>query len=124
VSFGANPRATEEALALTFSALADPSRRRAVELLQSTPLRAGDLAAALRLSPAAMSRHLRVLRQAGLIEEEPTGNDLRLRVYRLRPQRFRVLRTWLSEVEAFWEVELAAFKTHAERTHGPKGSNG
>jgi DNA-binding transcriptional ArsR family regulator len=108
---------TEEALGLTFSALADPSRRRAVELLQRGPLRAGDLAAALRMSPAATSRHLRVLRKAGLIEEEPAGDDLRLRVYRLRPQRFRVLRGWLTDVESFWEAELAAFKAHAERAH-------
>lgn len=115
MGFGANPQVTERMLGLTFSALADPSRRRAVELLQRGPLRAGDLAAALRLSPQAMSRHLRVLRKAGIIEEEPAGEDLRLRVYRLRPPCFRALRGWLTEVESFWQAELAAFKAHAER---------
>ena len=104
----------------TLAALADPTRRRVIDLLHTTELRAGDLAEALRMSPAAMSRHLRVLRVNGLVEESHQGADARVRVYRLRPQRFKALRKWLDEVESFWESELDAFKEHAERTRGNK----
>ncbi len=102
----------------TFAALADPTRRRAVELLRGGALRAGELAAALAMSPPAMSRHLRVLRASGLVEERPDGADARARVYRLRRRPFGELRGWLDELETFWAGELAAFKEHAERTRG------
>lgn len=98
----------------TLSALADPTRRRVVELLRKRPRRAGDLARASRVSPPAMSRHLRVLRRSGLIEEEPNPEDARARVYRLRPPPFRDLQSWLREVESFWTDQLDAFKSHAE----------
>lgn len=100
----------------TLLALADPTRRRVVELLRKKPRRAGDLAAALSVSSPRLSRHLRVLRQGGLIEDSGDEHDARVSLYRLRPERFAVLRGWLDEVEAFWTVELAAFKAHAERT--------
>jgi DNA-binding transcriptional ArsR family regulator len=99
----------------TLLALADPTRRRVVDLLRRKPQRAGDIAAALSVSAPRLSRHLRVLRKNGLIEDSGVAHDARVRVYRLRPERFAVLRTWLGEVEAFWTAELAAFKTHAER---------
>lgn len=102
----------------TLLALADPARRGVVDLLRKRPRRAGELAAALELSPPAMSRHLRVLRQSGLVEEQHQGDDARVRVYRLRHQPFQGMRRWLDEVEAFWTLELKAFKEHAERTHG------
>ncbi|HEU4412229.1 MAG TPA: metalloregulator ArsR/SmtB family transcription factor [Polyangiaceae bacterium] len=108
-------------LGRTFTALADPTRRRAVELLRAGPRRAGELAAALAVSPPAMSRHLRVLRASGLVEERPDGDDARARVYGLRRGPFGELRRWLDEVEAFWACELAAFKEHAERTRGRGG---
>jgi len=108
----------------TLAALADPSRRGVVELLRRRPRRAGELAASLDLSPPAMSRHLRVLRASGLVEEDHGGDDARVRVYRLRPEPFNALRRWLEEVEQFWSRELAAFKKHAERgsarTKGPR----
>jgi DNA-binding transcriptional ArsR family regulator len=102
----------------TFAALADPTRRRAVELLRSGSLRAGELADALSMSPPAMSRHLRVLRTSGLVEEVHDDNDARVRIYRLRHRPFTAMRQWLDEVEAFWAGELSAFKEHAERTRG------
>src|ERR1051325_11499265 len=83
----------------TLAALADPTRRHAIDLLRREPLRAGELAAALAMSPAAMSRHLRVLRQTGLVEEAGLEEDARVRVYRLRPEPFSALRRWLDEVE-------------------------
>ena len=100
----------------TFAALADPTRRRVVELLRKRPRRAGELAAAFGMSPPAMSRHLRVLRRTGLVEEASPEEDARVRVYRLRRERFAALRDWLDEVEAFWSEQLGAFKEHAERT--------
>jgi DNA-binding transcriptional ArsR family regulator len=100
----------------TLTALSDPTRRGVIELLRKRPRRAGELAAALRVSPPAMSRHLRVLRTGGLVEEEHAGEDARVRIYRLRQQRFRELRRWLDEVETFWAGQLDAFRKHAERT--------
>ncbi|HXC18271.1 MAG TPA: metalloregulator ArsR/SmtB family transcription factor [Acidimicrobiales bacterium] len=102
----------------TLLALADPTRRRVVDLLRKKPQRAGDIAAALSLSAPRLSRHLRVLRKSGLIEGSGVEHDARVRVYRLRPERFAILRTWLEVVEAFWSAELSAFKAHAERTRG------
>lgn len=61
-----------------------------------------------------MSRHLRVLRTSGLIEEDRVEDDARVRVYRLRPEPFRNLQEWLEEVESFWTDQLGAFKAHAE----------
>ena len=99
----------------TLLALADPTRRRVVDLLRKKPQRAGDLAEALSVSPPRLSRHLRVLRNSGLIEDSAIEQDARVRLYRLRPERFAMVRGWLDEVEAFWAAELSAFKAHAER---------
>jgi DNA-binding transcriptional ArsR family regulator len=108
------------ALDQTLAALADPVRRRTIELLHAKPRRAGDLARELRVSPSRMSQHLRVLRRCGVIEDDGLEHDARVKLYRLKPQPFSGLRSWLDEVERFWTLELAAFKTHAER----RGSRG
>ena len=106
----------EAALDRTLGALADPTRRRVVELLRREPRRAGELAEAFGMSAPAMSRHLRVLRTRGLVEEAREADaDARCRVYRLRPEPFRDLASWLAEVETFWSDQLGAFKQHAER---------
>ncbi len=100
----------------TLAALGDPTRRRVVDLLKKKPRRAGELAAHFDMSPPAMSRHLRVLRMSGLIEEEDaTAADLRVRTYRLRKAPFAELEKWLDEVAEFWTDQLAAFKAHAEK---------
>ncbi len=99
----------------TLAALADPTRRRVVELLRDHPRRAGELAERVATSAPAMSRHLRVLRATGLVEAELDDDDARLRVYRLRPERFVALQAWLDQVQAFWGEQLGAFKAHAER---------
>lgn len=102
----------------TLAALADPTRRGVIDLLHRKPRRAGELAEALDMTPAAMSRHLKVLRTTGLVEEDHQGEDARVRVYRLKRHRFRALRKWLDEVESFWAGELESFKELAERTRG------
>ena len=98
----------------TLAALADPVRRGAVELLADAPRCSSALADALNQSRPAMSRHLGVLRRAGLVEEDHSGEDARVRVYQLRRDRFALLRDWVGEIEAFWTDQLAAFKRHAE----------
>lgn len=99
----------------TFAALADPTRRAVIDLLRRQPRRAGELAEALGMSAPAMSRHLRVLRECGLVEEERPDEDARVRLLRLRPEPFDGLRHWLDEVEQFWAGQLEAFRAHAER---------
>ena len=103
------------ALDAAFAALADPTRRGVVQLLRRGPRSAGELAQALDMSPPAMSRHLRLLRESGLVEDE-RGADARVRVFRLRPEPFSALRGWLDEVESFWADQLASFAAHAQRT--------
>lgn len=103
-----------------FVALADATRRNVVNLLSKKPRRAGELARSLGMSAPAMSRHLRVLRQTGLVEERLLEDDARVRVYRLRPERFADLRRWLDDVEAFWGDQLASFKSYAEETRKRK----
>jgi DNA-binding transcriptional ArsR family regulator len=98
----------------TLAALADPTRRRVIDLLRKRPRRAGELAAAFDMSPPAMSRHLRMLRRTGLVEEEELEEDARVRVYRLKRSPFSLLRHWLDDVEEFWGDQLASFKAHAE----------
>ena len=103
------------ALDATFTALADPTRRRVVEALRGGPRRAGELAESTQMTAPALSRHLRVLRTQGLVTEERIEDDARVRVYRLRRERFAELQAWLTEIEVFWTVQLGAFKAHAER---------
>jgi DNA-binding transcriptional ArsR family regulator len=102
------------ALDRTFAALSDPTRRGVVDLLRAEPRRAGDLAQELAVTPPALSRHLRLLRQSGLVEEAALPGDGRVRLYRLCPEPFADLRGWLDQVESFWSGQLAAFKAHAE----------
>src|SRR4051812_34408103 len=98
----------------TFLALADSTRRGVVEALRSRPYRAGELAHAFSMSRPAMSRHLRVLRQAGLVIEDSPDDDARVRIYRLQRERFDELRGWLDEIESFWTEQLTAFKDFVE----------
>jgi DNA-binding transcriptional ArsR family regulator len=97
------------------SALADPTRRRIVELLREQPRRAGELAAEFEITSPAISRHLRILRRSGLVEEHGVESDARVRVYQLRREPLIALQAWLDQVQAFWTDQLGAFKEHAER---------
>ena len=102
----------------TLGALADPHRRGVIDLLRQRPLRAGEIADALVMSRPAMSRHLRVLRNAGLVTESSLPEDVRVRVYALAREPFAELHGWLDEVEAFWGDQLHSFKAHVERGAG------
>ena len=102
-----------------FEALADPTRLQVVRLLGDRPRRAGELAKAVGTSPPSMSRHLRVLLRAGLVTDERSTEDARLRLFRLRPEPMAELRAWLDELQAEWDAQLQAFKQYAERRTMP-----
>jgi DNA-binding transcriptional ArsR family regulator len=100
----------------TLAALADPHRRRVIDLLRERPHRAGELAQAMGLSFPAMSRHLRTLRGSGLVTEDRDEFDSRVRIYRLRPEAITALRAWLAETDALWARQLTALKAHLMKT--------
>jgi DNA-binding transcriptional ArsR family regulator len=104
----------EAALDRTLAALADPHRRRVVDLLGQRPRRAGELAGDLGVSPPAMSRHLRALKDAGLVEESHPDFDARVRIFRLRPGAMDDVKLWLAETERLWTDQLAAFQRHID----------
>jgi DNA-binding transcriptional ArsR family regulator len=88
------PHAATVALARAFAALADPTRCAVVELLRARPRRAGDLAAALQIAPAGLSRHLRLLERSGLVAADAVEHDARVRLYHLEPHVFAALADW------------------------------
>jgi DNA-binding transcriptional ArsR family regulator len=90
------------------AAIADPIRRRVLELVRDEELPAGRLAAEFDVSRPAVSRHLRVLREAGLVRERRDG---RLRLYRADPAPLADLRGWL---ERYWDERLDALRALAE----------
>ena len=89
-------------------AVADPIRRRVLELVRDDELPAGAIAEQFDVSRPAVSRHLRVLRESGLVEERRAG---RLRLYRANPEPLAELRRWLDD---YWAGRLSALKTIAE----------
>lgn len=104
----------------TFVALGDPARLAVIRLLRKKPRRSSEIAAELSLSRPTTSRHLGVLRKAGLVEETTSEDDARGREYRLRQQPFARMRSWLDEVEAFWGDQLGSFKAHVESKHAAR----
>jgi DNA-binding transcriptional ArsR family regulator len=98
-----------------FSALADPTRRHVVELLGARPHRAGELSQALGVSPPALSRHLRLLLEAGVVTDERMPDDARVRLFHLRPEGLDGLQAWLDQLQAHWHEQLGSFKRHVER---------
>jgi DNA-binding transcriptional ArsR family regulator len=102
------------ALDAALAALADPVRRRAVEVLGEGPCAAGALAQRLGVAPAALSKHLRTLKTAGLVEDAHPAFDARVRIYSLNGARVAAVRAWLEETEALWARQLSAFKAHVE----------
>jgi len=106
-------------LAPVLTALADPARRRVVQLLSDGPHRAGELAAASGISAPAMSRHLKVLLQAGVVADERPQDDARARVFWLRPESIEPLRDWLYELQAAADEQLASFQRHVDGRREP-----
>jgi DNA-binding transcriptional ArsR family regulator len=96
--------------------LADPTRRKVFERLRGGPRPVNALAAGLPVSRPAVSQHLKVLKDAGLVEERSEGVR---RIYSLRREGLLELRNWL---DGFWDDALEAFKLEAERSHKNRGS--
>jgi DNA-binding transcriptional ArsR family regulator len=97
-----------------FEVLADPVRRDVVRWLGERPRRAGELAAEAGISRPAMSRHLRLLLAAGVVEDERVPDDARARLFRLRPRSLVGVQAFLDQVQADWQVQLRSFKRHTE----------
>ena len=77
-------------------------------------MRAGELARATRLSPPAMSRHLRILLDAGLVDDERRTSDARVRIFHLRPEGLEPVRSWMQELQVEWDAQLQSFLRHAD----------
>jgi DNA-binding transcriptional ArsR family regulator len=92
-----------------FAALADPTRREVFERLANGPRSVGELAQAMPVSRPAVSQHLKVLKEAGLVSDHPEGAR---RVYQIDPQGLGQIRAWL---DRFWDQALAAFQAEVER---------
>ncbi len=98
-------------------ALADSSRRTVLEILRNHDATAGELAEALPIARPGVSRHLRVLRQAGLVDVRP---DAQRRIYRLRPEALIELDQWLDAYRALWRDRLDTL--HAEVRRGKQAT--
>ena len=99
-----------------FAALADPTRRAVFERLASGPRSVGELAQGLPVSRPAVSQHLKVLREAGLVDDRADGAR---RVYSIDPAGLGVVRAWL---DRFWSVALEAFVNHVEGRSARQGT--
>ena len=102
-----------------FGALADPTRRAVLDLLRRGSLPAGRIAQAFPVSRPAVSKHLRLLRRARLVEERRHGRN---RVYRLNPDPLRTVDSWLSQYRAFWQASLTNLKSFVESEHAKETS--
>jgi DNA-binding transcriptional ArsR family regulator len=95
----------------TFGALADPTRRAVLDLLRRGAQPAGNIAREFPISRPAISKHLRLLRRAHLVEERREG---RHRVYHLNPEPLRAVDSWLEQYRTFWTSNLASLKAFVE----------
>lgn len=99
------------------TALAEPHRQQILDLLLGGPRPAGDLVAALPISQPAVSKHLRVLREAGLVDVEV---DAQRRLYSIRPEPLRAVDEWLAPYRRLWADRLDALERHLDHTDRPK----
>jgi DNA-binding transcriptional ArsR family regulator len=95
-----------------FEIIAEPSRRAILSLLVSSQQSVGEIERQLRMSQPAVSKHLRVLRDAGFVESTV---DAQRRLYRLKPEPFREVDSWLAQFRQFWSVHLDALERHLDR---------
>ena len=102
---------------MVLQALADQSRRTVLEILRDHPASAGELADALPIARPGVSRHLRVLREAGLVD---VRQDAQRRIYRLRVDPLVEVDEWMADYRALWQNRLDAL--HTEIARGKKAS--
>ncbi len=94
-----------------FNALADPTRRAVLDLLRAGTRPAGEIARAFPVSRPAISKHLRILRRAHLVEERKEG---RHRLYQLNPEPLKAVDSWLDHYRQFWVASLENLKSYVE----------
>jgi DNA-binding transcriptional ArsR family regulator len=99
-----------------FEILAEPNRRRILDLLREQERPVGELVEALDVTQPAVSKHLRVLREAGFVEARP---DAQRRLYRLRPEPLRAIEEWLAPYRRLWESRLDDLERHLDATRRP-----
>ena len=95
-----------------FDMLSDPGRRQILDLLRLRDRAAGDLVAPMQLSQPGVSKHLKLLREAGLVDVRGEGQR---RIYSLRPEPFAELDRWLAPYRVFWSGKLDALGAHLDR---------
>ncbi len=100
-----------------YGALAEPTRRRILDLLLDHDRSAGEVVAALGLAQPTVSQHLKVLRDAGLVTVRPEANR---RIYRIRPEPLRELEAWLAPYRALWADRLDALERHLDTLDRPE----
>jgi DNA-binding transcriptional ArsR family regulator len=100
---------------VVFEVLAEPNRRAILDLLRADEQAVGDLVRALGLTQPAVSKHLRTLREAGLVS---VRTDAQRRLYRLRVEPLRELDSWLAPYRRLWEDRLDALERHLDRMDG------
>src|ERR1700761_7728831 len=98
----------------TFAIVAEPSRRAILSLLASSERSVGDLEEELNLPQPSVSKHLRVLREAGFVESRV---DAQRRLYRIRPEPLMEIDAWLEPFRRFWSVHVDALERHLDETH-------
>jgi DNA-binding transcriptional ArsR family regulator len=98
-----------------FLAVADPTRRAILDRLRNGDAPVAQLAAGFDMTRPAISRHLRVLREARLVREHRGGQDGRQRIYQLTPGPMREVARWAQGYEIFWQDSLARLKRHVEQ---------
>ncbi len=103
--------ANQKSALVSLSALGDPTRREIFERLAEKPTAVGELARGLPVSRPAVSQHLKVLKEAGLVREVVAGTR---RIYHIDPRGIGAMRDWL---DAHWQGALAAFQTLADTLH-------
>jgi DNA-binding transcriptional ArsR family regulator len=99
-----------------FEILGEPNRRAILSLLVSSQQSVGEIERLLRMPQPTVSKHLRVLREAGFVESKV---DAQRRLYRLRPEPFQEVDAWLAPFRRFWSVHLDALERHLDRMDQP-----
>lgn len=95
-----------------FAIIAEPNRRAILNLLASSERSVGDIEEQLRMPQPSVSKHLRVLREAGFVESRV---DAQRRLYRIRPEPLREVDAWLAQFRRFWSVHVDALERHLDR---------
>jgi len=103
----------------TFSALADPTRRAVLDLLRKGRQPAGQIASAFPISRPAISKHLRLLRRAHLVNEHREGRN---RFYQLNPEPLKAVDSWLEQYRSFWSSSLSSLKAFVEAEYAKETS--